>query len=149
MNETGNEATGGTKGEQSGGNGLCGASAKDGRPCRAPVLKDGSGYCWMHSPATVEARQEAARRGGSSTSARRRLLLGRVDFSNSATILAFREALASSALTGQVAAARAGVALTAAKDAEGALFGQALEARLDVIEETLRELAREGADDDS
>ena len=55
-------------------------------------------------------------------------------------MLAFREALAAAVLTGQVHAARAGVALSAAKDAEAVFVGQALEARLEALESRIQGL---------
>jgi uncharacterized protein YceH (UPF0502 family) len=60
-----------------------------------------------------------------------------VAFRDSAAVLAFREALTSAVLTGQVQAARAGVAAGIAKDAEAAFVAQALEARMDALEERL------------
>ena len=74
--------------------------------------------------------------------------MGKVRFDDSASIKAFRETLTAAVLTGQVAPARAGVALTAAKDAEAALFGRELEARFEALVadvEALRE-ARQGGD---
>jgi hypothetical protein len=91
----------------------------------------------MHEPTKASERREAARRGGASTSSRRRLLLGRVSFDSVASIRSFREALTAAVLTGQVQAARAGVAAGIAKDAEAAFVAQALEARMDALEERL------------
>jgi hypothetical protein len=139
MHETGNEARDEANVQQAGGGGLCGATARDGRPCHAPCLKGGS-FCYMHEPTKASERKEASKRGGASTSSRRRLLLGRVDFGSLASIRGFREALTAAALTGQIAANRATVALAAARDAEGSLRGPALEARMQELEKLIAEL---------
>ena len=49
----------------------CSATAKSGEPCASPVLPD-SDFCWIHDPASAEARREAARRGGRGKSNRAR-----------------------------------------------------------------------------
>jgi hypothetical protein len=41
---------------------LCLSKKKNGEPCRAKALPDG--YCFVHSPATVEERRLARARGG-------------------------------------------------------------------------------------
>ena len=52
----------------------CQAHTKDGRPCGAPAQHN-SGYCYMHDPAKVEARDAARKKGGA---ARRDQLRGGV-----------------------------------------------------------------------
>ena len=149
VNIVSNEDMGQQTGETGSERRFCTARTKAGRVCGAPALRnDPAGLCWTHSPTIAEQRRESQRRGGSTTTKRRALLLGRVAFCNGAAVLAFREALTSAVLTGQVQAARAGVAAQIAKDAEGALFGASLEARVDAIEGQLRELATEEADAD-
>ena len=141
MSTASDEPTGRHVAETEGGRRFCPATTKAGRVCGSPSLKaDPAGFCWTHSPTIAAKRQESQRRGGSTTTQRRALLLGRVDFHDSVTILAFRQALTSAVLTGQVQAARAGVAATIAQQAEAAFVGQALEARLSALETALQAL---------
>ena len=51
----------------------CCAIARSGSRCNSAVLP-GSSYCWLHDPASAEARKEASRKGGraKSTAARAR-----------------------------------------------------------------------------
>jgi hypothetical protein len=136
---TTNEVSAPAGSETGDGRRLCSATSRSGRPCGAPCLR-GEDHCYMHSATTAEARRAAQRRGGVTTHARRALLLGRIDFTNAESILAFRQSLVAAVLTGQVVAQRASVALTAAKDAEAAFVGQALEARLDALEGRIQSL---------
>lgn len=42
----------------------CKGQTKSGEPCRAPVLKDGLGFCYTHAPHIQEERSAARRRAG-------------------------------------------------------------------------------------
>ena len=141
MSTASDEPTGQHVAETEGGRRFCPATTKAGRVCGSPSLKaDPDGFCWTHSPTLAEKRRESQRRGGTTTTKRRALLLGRIDFSDSAAVKAFREALTASALSGQMQAAPANGGLTAARDAEAAFVGQALEARLSALETALQAL---------
>jgi hypothetical protein len=139
MHETGNGATGEPTGDKRGGDGLCHATAKDGRPCRAPALR-GEDRCYMHSPRTAQERREASRRGGSTTSARRRLLLGHLTFSDLSDIREGRQALAAAVIQGSVTPPKATVVAGLLRDAEGALIQYAMSDRLDALEAAIERL---------
>jgi len=142
--EDADEHRGGTTGARR----RCMATTKAGHVCGGWALRDDpDGLCWAHSQVIADRRKAGQRRGGMNTSARRLLLLGKVRFADSGSILQFREALASAALVGSLSPPRAQVALTAAQHAEAALFGAELERRVEQMEAQLDELLREEAGD--
>jgi len=143
MGIAGDEVTEEERGEQAGGDGLCQATARDGKPCRAPCLI-GERFCFMHSPRTEKERLEAARRGGATTSNRRRLLLGRLRFGDLGEIRDGRQALASAVIQGNLPPARATVVAGLLRDAEAALIQYELERRVGAVEELLRQLEADG-----
>lgn len=121
---------------------LCRATTRAGTRCRAPVLKGGHEFCFMHSPSAEAARKASSAKGGDATARKHKFLLGQLAFGTPAQVVDARMALAAAVIQGQVAPNRAAVVVGIIKDAEASIAGARLEERLVAMEATLAALAR-------
>ena len=121
---------------------LCKAETKAGHPCRFPAMLDSSGYCWTHNPATATERQAAARRGGLRTAQKRSALLGQIDFGSAEGVRSFLEGLTSAAITDTIPSSKARDVAAIAEVALRVRQGPELEARVEDVEDSLKELQK-------